>query len=238
MKFSIEKEKLPQHIAFIMDGNGRWASKRLLPRKVGHRQGVISLKKLLVDIYELEIPIVSVYAFSTENKLRPEDEIRALEQLFKEFFSKNLDELIKEEIKISIMGDVSCFDTELNYLIEQAIIKTSIFENKVLNIGLNYGSRNEILRAVNLAVKHGIELKSEKEFEKLLYTSNLPDPDIVVRTGKECRLSNFMMYQAAYSELFFLDDLWPDVGKKQLYKILEQYSKRNRRFGKVGTDEN
>lgn len=232
MKFSLPPESLPSHIAFIMDGNGRWAKKRLLPRKVGHREGVKTLEKIVDEVFSLKIPYVSIFAFSTENWNRPQDEIDALFELIREYFDKMLSKFIEKGIKITFMGDLSKFPTDLKQVIDNAISLSAGLTVGNLNIGLNYGARDEITRAVNIAVKNGMEV-TEKEFAQLLYTKDIPDPDIIVRTSGEMRLSNFMLFQAAYSEFFFTETLWPDFNKNELYSILEKYSKRERRFGKV-----
>ncbi len=232
MKSDGKEIKLPEHIAFIMDGNGRWAQKRLLPRKAGHKKGVDALEALVGDIFDMGIPYVSVYAFSTENRDRPKDEIDALFALIRDYFVKVIDKFVDNEIKVRFMGDTDYFPEDLRLILQSAEKRCAGFDKKVFNIGLNYGSKAEILRAVNLAVKNGVPV-TEESFEKLLYTNGMPSPDIIVRTGGEKRLSNFMLYQAAYSELFFTDTLWPDFDKKKLLEILEEYSKRNRKFGKI-----
>lgn len=215
-----------------MDGNGRWAQKRLLPRKVGHKKGVDALDALVGNIFDMGIPYVSVYAFSTENQDRPQEEIDALFALIRDYFVKVIDKFVDNEVKVRFMGDTDYFPDDLRLILQSAEKRCANFDKKVLNIGLNYGSKAEILRAVNLAVKSGVPV-TEESFDKLLYTSGMPSPDIIVRTGGEKRLSNFMLYQAAYSELFFTDTLWPDFDKNKLEEILEEYSKRNRKFGKL-----
>ena len=232
MKSDNNVKKLPKHIAFIMDGNGRWAQKRLLPRKVGHKKGVDALNALVENIFDMGIPYVSVSAFSTENKNRPQEEIDALLTLIREYFVKVIDRLVDNKVNVRFMGDMDYFPDDLRLILQSAENRCAKFDEKVLNIGLNYGSKAEIIRAVNLAVKNGVSV-TEESFDKLLYTDGMPPPDIIVRTGGEKRLSNFMLYQAAYSELFFTDTLWPDFDKKKLEEILEEYSKRDRKFGKV-----
>lgn len=232
MKFSLLPEQLPQHIAIIMDGNRRWAKKRFLPSKVGHREGVKTIHRIAGDIFDLNIPYLTLYAFSTENKNRPKDEVDALFLLMEEFFSEIFDELLKKNISLRFMGDLNYFPPKLKNLVITASEKSKDFNHGILNIALNYGARDEILRAVNLAVKSGKEI-TLSEFDKLLFTNGIPEPDIILRTGGESRLSNFMLYQAAYSELFFTKTLWPDFSKNELYKILTEYAKRDRRFGKV-----
>ena len=224
--------RLPAHIAFIMDGNGRWAQKRLMPRKVGHKKGVDVLDKLVENIFDRGIKYVSLYAFSTENKNRPQEEIDALFSLIRDYFAKMIDKFIKNGVKVRFMGDIDYFPDDVKTILIDAEKRCAGFENRVLNIGLNYGSKAEIVRAVNLAVEKGLPV-TEESFEDLLYTRDMPPPDIIVRTGGEKRLSNFMLYQAAYSELFFIDTLWPDFNETKLDEILEEYSRRDRKFGKV-----
>lgn len=215
-----------------MDGNGRWAKKRFLPRKAGHREGVKTMRRIVNECFEIGIPFVSVYAFSTENKNRPQDEVDSLFKLMEEYFTEFLSELLEKNICVRIMGDVSYFPESLRNIIADAIKKSASNSGGTFNIALNYGARDEILRAVNVAVQNGKQLDTAA-FSKLLYTADLPDPDLVVRTGGESRLSNFMLYQCAYSELFFTKTLWPDFSQKLLYEILNDYSARERRFGKV-----
>ena len=232
MKSEKIPQNLPRHIAFIMDGNGRWAKKRFLPRKAGHREGVKTMRRIVDECFKIGIPYLTVYAFSTENKNRPQDEVEALFNLMEEYFTEFLNELLEKNICVRTMGDTSYFPETMRNMNADAIEKSASCTGGTLNIALNYGSRDEILRAVNVAVKNGAVLDSDA-FSRLLYTSDLPDPDLVVRTGGESRLSNFMLYQCAYSELFFTKTLWPDFNKTLLYEILNDYSARERRFGKV-----
>ncbi len=231
-KLDSEFKKLPTHIGFIMDGNGRWAKKRLLPRSAGHKEGVKTLKNIVNAAFGLGIPYVSVYAFSTENQKRPLEEKNALYDLIKKYFVSSFNYFIDNGINIRFMGDLSYFPGELKDILERAAAKSAHFKDKVLNIGLNYGSRDEIIKAVNAAVDGGKHV-TESDFEKLLYTQGLPAPDLIVRTSGESRLSNFMLYQAAYSELIFTDTLWPDFDEKKLFEVLKEFEKRDRRFGGV-----
>lgn len=228
----VEKLKLPHHIAFIMDGNGRWASKRLLPRKAGHREGVKVMRNVISDCVHMGIKVVSLFAFSTENRKRPDDEVRALMQLIRDNIYDMLKELISEGVKVVFMGDLSYFDADIRESLDKVLYESKDGQKAVVNIGLNYGSRDEIIRAVNQCVREGKEV-DEAAFTSHLYTADLPDPDLIVRSSGECRLSNFMLYQAAYSEIVVSDALWPDFNKKELLSVLTEYSKRNRRFGKV-----
>lgn len=223
---------LPRHIAFIMDGNGRWAKKRFLPRKAGHREGVKTMRKIVDACFALHIPYVTVYAFSTENKARPDDEVRSLFALMEEYFSEFLADMLEKDVRITTMGDLSYFPESLRTIIGEAKEKSKACQSGTLNIALNYGARAEIVRAVNRAVQAG-ETVDEERFARYLYTADMPDPDLIVRTGGETRWSNFMLYQSAYSELVFCKTLWPSFDEKNLYEILNEYALRERRFGKV-----
>lgn len=215
-----------------MDGNGRWAKKRLMPRSYGHKTGVETMRKIAIDVFDAGIPYMSVYAFSTENKARPADEVEGLFDLIRTRLEAPLADVIERGVKVVFMGDLSYFPTDIRDILDRVQQKSASGARGTLNIGLNYGARDEIARAAALAAQAG-ETVAPQTFAKYLYTAQLPDPDLIVRTGGEKRLSNFMLYQAAYSELFFTDTLWPDFGKEELYAILRDYAKRNRRYGKV-----
>lgn len=232
MKYNLDVDNLPKHIGFIMDGNGRWATKRHLPRKFGHREGVKVIKKIADAVYSFGIFNMSIYAFSTENWNRPQDEIDAIFDLLRNNLKSMLSGIIKKQIKVIFMGDISYFPEDVRIIIQDVMSSSKDGSKGILNIGLNYGSRAEIISAVNLAVSNGQNV-DEKTFADLLYTKGLPDLDLLVRTSGEMRLSNFMLYQAAYAELFFTETLWPDFNKDELYQILQAYAKRNRRFGKI-----
>lgn len=231
MRFNTLKN-LPTHIAFIMDGNGRWAKKRGLSRQAGHINGVQTLIKIVNEVFSVGIPYVTVFAFSTENWSRPKEEIEGLMNLIREYFSTFFNDFIKQGIKVNVLGDVSEFAPDVREIIENVVNKNPKSIKGTINIALNYGSRNEILRAVNLAKEIDGEITSQN-FTKLLYTADIPDPDFIIRTSGEMRLSNFLMYQSAYAELYFTKVLWPDFSKRDLYKALKEYSKRNRRYGRV-----
>lgn len=224
--------KLPKHIAFIMDGNGRWASGRMLPRKAGHREGVKAMRRVADDCFSRGIGVVTFYAFSTENRNRPQDEVEALFGLMREYFSQLAEDLSKNNIRFCYIGDLSYLPSDLVEMIQNVSHETAGHTRGIMNLALDYGSRDEIVRAVNRAVAAGKPV-DESEFSRLLDTGGLPDPDMIVRTGGEVRLSNFLLYQAAYSELFFTDTLWPAFDKKDLTQLLEAYSARDRRFGKI-----
>lgn len=227
----LSAERLPRHVAIIMDGNGRWAGKRLMPRAFGHRAGVERLRGIIRLSSDLGLDALTLYAFSTENWKRPQEEISALCGLFVEFFLKEFDELHANGVVIRALGDVRAFPERVYSLIENAEKRTAKNDGLRLNIALNYGSHAEILRAVNLAVQSGKTDWDEQSFERLLYTHDLPPVDLLIRTGGDKRLSNFLLYQAAYAELMFTDEFWPDFSDASYVKMLNAFSGRFRRFG-------
>lgn len=232
-------KKIPKHIAFIIDGNGRWAKKRGLPRMFGHREGVKTLEEIIYECVGLGIEVVSIFGFSTENWNRPKAELDGLFDLFADFFDEERQaEFNRLGIQIRIMGDYTKFP---DYLVENAnrAIEATKHNNKmVLNMGINYGGHDDILRAVNSLLKDKVVCVDKDVFEDRLYTAGLPYPDFVVRTSGELRISNFMLWQMAYSELYFPKTYWPDFHKKQLYKALKSFNKRNRRFGAIKEEKN
>jgi len=233
-QYELEPTKLPKHIAIIMDGNGRWAQKKGLPRTFGHKAGVEALKKIIQACLEFDIKILTVYAFSTENWKRPKDEINALMHLLDDYLEREIRDLHANKIKLNIMGDLAPFSHELRNKILNAVDLTKNNDRLIFNICLNYGGRSEILNAVkNILKEHknnDITI-NEDHFKKYLYTKDLPDPDLLIRTGGEYRLSNFLLWQCAYTELYFTDVFWPDFDKDELYKAIKNYQKRIRRFG-------
>ena len=216
------------HIAFIMDGNGRWGKKRNKGRNYGHLKGVETVKKIVKSSIKLKIPIVTFYVFSSENWKRPKKEINFLFKLIKTYFLKEIENLIKQGIKLNIFGNLNQLSSNLKNILKKSSFLTK--ENKVINVNLaiNYGSHQEILNALKKVKKI-----SRKNFENNLYTKNIPYPDILIRTGGRQRLSNFMLWQLAYTELFFLKKLWPDFTSKDLSNIITKYKKIKRNFGKV-----
>ncbi len=231
-----QSKALPQHIAVIMDGNGRWASSRGLKRLDGHRQGAQTLCNLLDVLLELGIPVVSLYAFSTENWRRPRAEITGLFSLLDEFISQNLAIMLEKKIRLLVSGDTSRLPKKSRELITGGLEKTRRNKRLIANFCINYGARDEILRAAQLAAAASRNRSgkfSRRDFEKYLYTAGLPDVDLVIRTAGEKRLSNFLLYQAAYAELYFTDVLWPDFSAQHLQMALEDYRQRTRRFGAV-----
>jgi undecaprenyl diphosphate synthase len=226
-------DRLPQHIAFIMDGNGRWALKKGFQRSIGHRYGIKALKRIFDYVFSLGIKYMSIYALSKENLKRPREEIQTLIELLNQYLDECLPTLIKNQIRLNIMGDVSILDENSLKNVNKALEDTKEFKNKVLNIAFNYSGRDEIIRAANLAIKEGCQEIDSKTFEKYLYTAGIPDPDLIIRTSGEQRISNFMLYQSAYSELYFTKTLWPDFNQKALNAALEDYKKRHRKFGDI-----
>ncbi|MBQ7370087.1 MAG: di-trans,poly-cis-decaprenylcistransferase [Clostridia bacterium] len=227
-------ERLPKHIAIIMDGNGRWAKKRLMPRLKGHQQGVSRMVGLLQYAYKLGVDYMTVYALSTENLNRPKEELAGLYDLIRTQFESAMAQLDKYEVRVKIIGDVSLLPKDVQEIVQKVEKKTEKFTGKGLNVALAYGSRAELVRAVNQAIEAGEKL-TEESLSNLLYTGGQPDPDLVIRTGKEKRLSNFLLYQSAYAELYFSDKMFPEFLDEDLQKAIEDYSNRTRRFGK--TDE-
>ena len=230
---------LPEHLAIIMDGNGRWAKKRFMPRSMGHRAGAAKFKAITRYCSKIGIKYLTVYAFSTENWKRPEEEVGALMGLFKQYLKDALEDLLNDDIKIRFLGDTSMFSADLQELIAETIETGKTRTGMVLNLAMNYGSRAEITRAAqNLAeqVKNGTLQPSEITEQMLsdhMYTYGEPDPDLIIRPSGECRLSNFLLWQSAYSELIFMVVLWPDFTTEDLEHCLDEYAKRNRRFGGV-----
>lgn len=228
--------KLPLSVAFIMDGNGRWAEKRGLKRKDGHRVGVDVLLDIAKYAFRKGIKYVTVYAFSTENKKRPLDEVSGLMSLMRQHFKSTFKEFKELGIKLVTIGDKSYFPNDINQGISELEEESESLKGGVFCLALNYGGRDEIINAVNKAAKSKKKV-TEETFKEFLYTKNIPDPDLIIRTGGEMRLSNFLLYQSAYSELFFTNTLWPDFERQEFDKILDDYALRNRRFGGVDVED-
>ena len=225
---------MPKHIAVIMDGNGRWAQKRHLPRSIGHAKGLSSVQKIIQYAHEFNIKCLTLYAFSTENSGRPKSEIKDLTSLFDKTITNESNKILENNIKLNILGDISFFPKSLQIKINNLIDKTSQNNGLALNIALNYGGRTEITQSVNRALKKKKILKiTEKDIQNNLDTRNLPEVDLLIRTGGERRLSNFLIWQLAYAELFFENSFWPDFKKSIFINALYFYQSRNRRFGKL-----
>lgn len=231
--------KIPEHIGIIMDGNGRWAQKRLLPRSAGHKAGAQTFRKITRYCSDIGVKYLTVYAFSTENWKRPNEEVSALMTLFKSYLEEALSDFKEDSIVVRFIGDKSHFSKDLQKLMEENEESSKDRNGMVLNIAMNYGSRDEIVRAVkNISskVKSG-ELSADEITEETvssyLYTAGQPDPDLIIRPSGEYRISNFLLWQCAYSEFVIMNKLWPDFSTDDLDEALEIYSKRNRRFGGV-----
>ncbi|AIH03582.1 isoprenyl transferase [Thermodesulfobacterium commune] len=237
--FSLDFSKLPQHVAIIMDGNGRWAKKHGFPRFYGHQKGAETAKKVIEKTYELKIPYLTLFAFSKENWKRPKEEVEAILELFKMYLTKEKQFLIEKGIRLKIIGDREDFSQDLVELIEEIEEETKNNSELTLCLALSYGGRSEILKAVkeiSNKVKQGLldpENIDEKVFREHLYTKDIPDPDLLIRTSGEERLSNFLLFQIAYTELYFTPVYWPEFTEEEYLKALWSYQQRERRFGGV-----
>ena len=226
--------KIPRHIAIIMDGNGRWAKKRLMPRSFGHKQGMERMIGLMERAFDLGVDYITVYALSTENLKRPKEELEGLFTLIRNHFKEYMQRMCARGVRLRVIGDTKLLPDDVQEILHDTERDTECYQGKGINVALAYGSRDEIVNAVNTAVEKG-EKVTEESFSKLLYTGEVPDPDLIIRTGKEVRLSNFLLYQAAYAELYFSDKMFPDFSDKELDKAIVNFSQCTRRFGK--TDE-
>lgn len=232
-----DKNKLPQHLAIIMDGNGRWAEKRGLPRSVGHREGAKAVKRVIANCINFNIPILTLFAFSTENWKRPKNEVMYLLKLFERVLSKEKANLIKNNIKINFIGRLNDLPNSLNEKINELFESTKKNNKLILNIAINYGGRAEIIDALKsitlkiLEKKLNIEEINENTISDNLYTHNLPDPDLLIRTAGEMRISNFMIWQIAYAELWVTPVFWPDFDKNNLIEAIRNFQKRVRKYG-------
>lgn len=229
------QKKVPKHIAIILDGNGRWAKKRFLPRNFGHRQGAKNIEKVCEWTYDLGVEYLTVYAFSTENWKRDEQEVNALMDIFSKYLREYLNKAVSNNMCVRIIGDRSRLRSDI---VEDIVnLETATASNTGLKfqIAINYGGRDEIIRAVKEYINSGnfIDDLTENILSDNLDTNGIPDPDLIIRTSGELRLSNFLIWQGAYSELYFSDVLWPDFDRKELEKAISHYSERNRRYGGV-----
>ncbi|MBI2980774.1 MAG: isoprenyl transferase [Deltaproteobacteria bacterium] len=236
---NLDLKKLPQHIAIIMDGNGRWAKARGLLRIDGHHRGADRVDEIVTCCRELGIRYLTLYAFSMENWARPKLEIHALMALLKEFLTIKRDRLVKNEIRLVSIGDVERLPPEVLETLRETERLTSGFDKMVLNLALSYSARDEIMRAVNNLLREKEEgtfrdsFISVDRFHEYLDTAGMPDPDLVVRTSGEHRISNFLLWQSAYSELYFTDTCWPEFGREGLCQAIEEFQRRERRFGRT-----
>jgi len=235
----IKPDLLPSHIAVIMDGNGRWAKKRALPRIAGHKAGIKSVRTIIETCREIGIKHLTLYTFSSENWQRPKKEIETLMSLLSEYIDKEINNLNENRIRFNIFGDWESLNYGVTEKIKFAMEETSKNDQMTLNLALNYGGRQEIIRAARNITKDVVEGNividdiNEVLFSSYLFSKDQPDPDLVIRTSGEMRISNFLLWQLAYTEFWITDILWPDFTKKHLYNALIDYQKRNRRFGSL-----
>lgn len=224
-------KNFPSHVGIIMDGNGRWASRRHLPRLAGHRAGVDAIKRTIEYAEELGIQTLTFFAFSTENWKRDKEEVDGIFDIVREYVGTELEQLHKRNIKITTMGDISKIPNDLYEKLLEIKEKTKNNTGLVLNLAINYGARSELVMCFNKLIEQGKTIISEEDIANNLYSKDLSDPDLIIRTSGEQRLSNFMLYQASYSELYFTKTYWPSFKKHHFMKALKTYSKRERRFG-------
>lgn len=233
----VDLDNIPRHIAIIMDGNGRWARKRGLPRVAGHRAGMRAVKEVTRAANDIGVKFLTLYAFSTENWKRPKEEVDFLMRLPQEYLLTELDELIEQNVQVRMLGKQDQLPRYTLEAVYEAQEKTKGNTGLVLNFALNYGSRDEMLRAIQRIAgevqsgKIRCEDITESVLNRYLYTAGLPDPDLLIRTSGEVRLSNFMLWQLAYAEMFFSDVLWPDFSREEFFKAIYEYQHRNRRYG-------
>ena len=248
-----EPEKLPRHIAIVMDGNGRWAKKRSLPRTAGHAAGAETFRRIATYCKNIGVEYLTVYAFSTENWKRPPEEVEKIMQLLEKYIIEALGKMERDKVKMKFLGDTTVLSPRLRELVAEAEELSKTFDGVQVNVCLNYGSRDEIIRAVkryatdqiiaNTAnsvsnanpknMEETIGSLTEETFSKYLYTADIPDPDLIIRPSGEHRVSNFLLWQSAYSEYYFTDALWPDFSEKELDKAIMEYQSRERRYGGV-----
>lgn len=237
---SMENYEIPRHVAIIMDGNGRWAKKRMMPRTYGHAQGSKTVEKICEDAYRMGIEYLTVYAFSTENWRRPKEEVDTLMNLLRDYMKDCIKTSKKNNMRVRIIGDTTRLDMDLQESIKRLEEASSKNTGLKFQVALNYGGRDEILRAAKkfagdyaAGILPEFDAIGEADFENYLDTAGIPSPELLIRTSGEVRLSNYLLWQLAYAELYFTDVLWPDFDKKELQKAIEYYNKRDRRFGGV-----
>ena len=230
----VDMGRLPRHIAIIMDGNGRWAKKRGLPRTAGHKVGAEVFRDIATYCQELGIEYLTIYAFSTENWKRPKDEVDMLMSLLEQYLQEAIDTMERDHIRLRVLGDVAGLSPQLQRMIDETNAISTHYQGFQANICLNYGGRAEILRAARLCAEAGEEW-TEENFSKYLWSAGIPDPELIIRPSGELRLSNFLLWQCAYSEFYFCDTLWLDFKRKDLDLAIIDFQHRDRRFGGVGT---
>ena len=240
LKRAWDPGRLPRHVAIIMDGNGRWAAKRALPRSAGHAAGAETFRRIATYCKDIGIEYLTVYAFSTENWKRPDDEVGTIMELLEKYLYESLEKMERDRVKMRFFGDVSVLSPKLQKLIAETAELSQRFQGVQVNICLNYGGRDEILRAAGDYARDVAEGRisggnlTDEVFSGYMYSSGMPDPDLIIRPSGEMRLSNFLQWQSAYSELYFTDVLWPDFNERELDRAILSYQSRDRRFGGIG----
>lgn len=232
-RYKIDCSKLPKCVAFIIDGNGRWATKRSMPRMFGHKAGIGAVKNTIKEAEKLGIKELIFYCFSTENWNRPKPEVEGLFELFREYLSKEFNHFVSSGYKFKLCGDRSGIAPDIVKKAEELENATTQCTNVTVCFCINYGGRSDILQAVNKCIDEGKTFVEKDDFEKHLYTNGISDPDLIIRTSGELRISNFLLYQMAYSEFYFSKKFWPDFDKKELEKAIYNFQHRNRRFGAI-----
>lgn len=232
--------RIPRHLAIIMDGNGRWAEQRRLPRIAGHRRGVETVQSIVKECRTLGVSYLTLYAFSSENWGRPEDEVSALMELLARYLKSELETMLDRRIRLNVIGETSRLPAEVGRVLEESVARTAGNTEMVLTLALSYGARNELVRAARFLAEEAIsgritpEAIDEAALGKALDTADLPDPDLLIRTSGEMRVSNFMLWQLAYTELYFSEVLWPDFNDRELHRAFQEFGRRQRRFGLTG----
>ena len=238
-EFKLDMTNIPKHIAIIMDGNGRWAKQRNLPRSMGHKAGVETIRRVITEADDLGVKYLTLYAFSTENWKRPKDEVSTLMKLLVQYLRKEIDELDSKGVVINVLGDISKLPKECIEEINKSILRTQNNKGITMNVALNYGGRDEIIKAIKSIVNEekdgniNIDEIDDEMVNKYLYTAGIPDPDIIIRPSGEQRLSNFLLWQCAYSEFWYSDINWPDFTGKDLKRAIYDFQNRDRRFGGI-----
>ena len=239
LKKKPETPEVPRHIAIIMDGNGRWATRRHLPRTAGHAAGAETFRKISLYCREIGVKYLTVYAFSTENWKRPQEEVGKIMALMNDYLLEAIRDMQKNHVRICFFGDLTALSPELQELARQASEESSVFTDSQVNMCINYGSRDEILRAAKAWAKQCQETGEDPDsltseaFSSMLYSADVPDPDLLIRPGGELRISNYLLWQSAYAEMYFTDVLWPDFDERELDKAIAEFQKRSRRYGGV-----
>lgn len=234
----IDFDRLPRHVAVIMDGNGRWAAARHLPRVEGHRAGIDAVRDTVETSARLGLPVLTLYAFSVENWKRPVPEVSALMGLLRQYLRAELNSLLRNNIRFKVIGQLDRLSREVREELEAAVTRTAGNTGMIFNIALSYGGRAEIVDAAREAIRRGVapEALDEATFASLLYTAGQPDPDLLIRTSGEMRVSNFLLWQIAYAEIWVTETLWPDFRARHLLEAIADYQKRDRRYGAVSSD--